>query len=358
LASTFDQDFKFIPDLRECEKDFQRLKDTKVEGHYYGSDIILAPIGLKEIFEGQARFCQLQYLHFGSGGKLDFDSFRASEMLSGVYVQAFKLFLEYTESEWPESVRDPLVNLFLLVCDVSINPSDGFPFAVTYFESFIEDASPGFRFLFLSRMIANKFPKFKSHIQNYSGSEYTDVSEELFKALLYRSPLEASREVVKWSQECPALIELRKQGESFSFSDANLPVRVVFERFINLSEDKIKTPEFFCWPGAWAAGERCSDQLLELFFKHQALFSGEVNGDIHLREFPDKEESLVQQTFNAFFIWNITYDLSRQWIVEEGRFNYFFFWLSNKYTLDEYRSWARHHFKAVYGVDPEDFNIL
>ena len=358
LCASFDPRAQHFPDPRLWAKEFKKLRDDRLTGYYYKTDIHLSPIGLKEIFEGQARFSQLQYLYFGSGEALAWQDFRELGMLSTSYVKAFEQFLKLTESEWPASVGDPLVPLFLLVCDVSINPSDGFPFNITHFESFIESTDPGIRFFFLCRLIAKIFPNFKGHIKQYSNAEYTEVSEALSEAMVCRSPVSAAHKVVCWSKECPQLIELMKQGEAFSFSQTNLPVRVVFERFIKFCEDKVKNPEFLCWPGAWAAGERCGEEFMKTFDRHQALFTSTIDGDIYPRHFPDKDERLVQSTFEAFYAWNIMYDLGRQWITEEGAFRYFFFWLSNKPGLDEYRDWAADLFRNSFGVGPNEFEVL
>ncbi len=358
LSATFDPRLEHFPDPRLWSKEFKRLRDDKFTGYYYKSDIQLSPIGLREVFEGQARFTQLQYLHFGSGGNLEWEDFRAQGMLSTLYIKAFEQFLQLTESEWPNSVSDPLVALFLLVCDVSINPSDGFPFDIIHFESFIESTDPGIRFFLLCRLIAMKFPNFKRQIKGYSKSEYIEISETLSEAMACRSPLSAAQTIVNWSTESPQLRDLIMQGETFSFSQTNLPVRVVFERFIKFCEDKVKNPEFFCWPGAWAAGERCSEHFMETFYAHEALFTSKVDDDIYPRRFPEKDERLVQSTFDAFYAWNIMYDLCRQWIIEEGEFRYFFFWLSNKIGLDEYCSWAAHLFRNSFGVLPDEFEIL
>lgn len=358
LSATFDPTLQHFPDPRVWSKEFRKLRDDKFTGYYFKSDIHLSPIGLRELFEGQARFTQLQYLYFGSGEVLEWKDFSAEGMLSDLYVKAFEQFLELTESEWPNSVGDPLVGLFLLVCDVAINPSDGFPFDIIHFESFIESTDPGIRFFFLCRLIAKKFPKFKRHIIEYSNTEYTEVTETLSEAMVCRSPLSAAHRVVDWSKQGPQLIDLIKQGETFSFAEANLPVRVVFERFIKFCEDKIQNPEFLCWPGAWAAGERCSEGFKETFNTHEALFTSKVNGDIYPRRFSEKDEHLVQSTFDTFYAWNILYDLGRQWIIEEGEFRYFFSWLSNKISLDVYRSWASDLFSDSFGVGPDNFEIL
>jgi hypothetical protein len=103
VSSTFDREFAFIPDIRRWEAGFAELRNSKAEGFYFGSPIKLPPIGVLHIFEGQARFSQIQYLHNATGGRLDWQYFKQRGMLDGVYVEAFKLFLSLTETDWPDS---------------------------------------------------------------------------------------------------------------------------------------------------------------------------------------------------------------------------------------------------------------
>jgi hypothetical protein len=115
LASSVDRDFEVIPHPKVWAEGFRDLKERRVEGHHDGSQIGLWPIGSQEIFEGQARFSQIQYLSEACGHRLDWDE-----------------FLHLTETCWPSRINDSIVSLFLLVCDLSINPGSGFPFAVAH----------------------------------------------------------------------------------------------------------------------------------------------------------------------------------------------------------------------------------
>ena len=70
LATTVDKDFHVFPDPRGWEDYVAALRSQKTKGYYHGSDVTVAPMGAREIFEGQARFVQLQYLYFASPGTL------------------------------------------------------------------------------------------------------------------------------------------------------------------------------------------------------------------------------------------------------------------------------------------------
>ncbi|MFN8701479.1 MAG: hypothetical protein ACK5X0_05090 [Rhodospirillales bacterium] len=93
LSSTFDENFEFLPDARIWDSEFPKLKKARHVGFFHGSPIVRVPVGLREIFEGQARFSQLQYLAFGTGNNLTWATLRAHGYLSGVYVNAFEEFL-------------------------------------------------------------------------------------------------------------------------------------------------------------------------------------------------------------------------------------------------------------------------
>jgi hypothetical protein len=358
MSATVDPNLNYLPDAREWGSEFRRLREKRQVNHYYGSPVHLAPIGLKEIFEGQARFAQIQYLHFGSGGALEWEDFDKAAMLSGVYIKAFQLFLELSEAEWPSSVDDPLVALFMLVCDLAINPTEGFPFDIVHFESFVDSVDPGTRFLMLCRVLAVKHPELKAAITAYTAEEYKEVVDRLSDAIVCPSPHAAAQRVCEWVDRQPAMAALMEEERSFNFLEQNLPVRVLLSRYVRFQQDKLRYPEVFCWPGAHMAGTRCSERSMQIFLEHQSLFADKADGDIYPRAFPDKEEAAVQRTFDAFYVWVSVYDLSRQWIAAPGLFEYDYFWLSSKYSKDVLEAWAKHNFSTAYGVSPDDFTVL
>jgi hypothetical protein len=362
LAASFDRDFDIFPDIRAWEKEFDILRQKKVEGYYFGSRIILPPIGAREIFEGQARFSQIQYLYFASGGVLKWSELESIGMLDGVYREAFDTFLKILGASWPTTPDHPLVGLFLLICDISINPTDGFPFNIYHFESFIISVDPGMRFLMLCQLIQNKYPNLKDSIQNYSKEEYVEVGEILCQGIICKSLYAASKKICAWASSHPGCLKLLEEDNAFKFSPENLPVRVFFARFLRFQIDKFKMPEYFCWPGVWSVGVRKGALKLEqaetLFENHSALFVDRADGIIYPRTFSDKNEHSVFETFNSFYMWNVVYDLTRQWIIQNGEFDFNFCWLTSKYSQSEMTEWASNHFEISYGVKPNFFKII
>lgn len=228
-------------------------------------------MGLWEVLEDQARLVQLQYLHFGSGGRFGWEDARDMGMLGTMYSKAFETFLHLTDSEWPAEISSPLVGLFLAVCDMTINPGEGFPLPLTSPSTFITDNDPGMRIMFLCRMIALKAPRLKNLVKEYSAEEYLEVTEQLSKLLLTPSPMAIAHAVVKWSEEQNAMISLMKEEEAFQFSPMDMPARLLLSRYIVFNRDKVRRPEFMCWPGAWMAGERAETSGKEILDRNMAL---------------------------------------------------------------------------------------
>ena len=359
LATTLDPDFQVMPDARSWSPAFAAMRSEKRNGYYWGSPVSIVPIGAHQIFEGQARFGQLQYLHFASGGKLTWDDVRSLGMLNGVYGEAFNRFLHYAELEWPPSINHPVVALFMLVCDVAINPGTGFPMPLRSFNTFIEDVDPGIRFLFLCRTIAKQRPDLAGAIRSYSRTEYGQAAEALTKPLLVDHPLVIAAEVVGWTRKSERLKALMEEHRTASYGPVNLPVHLMFAHYLAFCADKFARPEFFCWPGAWMAGDRLSDDIEALFGRHEAPFMDKADdGGIYPRLAPGKNEKAIHNAFENFYAVNVGYDLTSQWVTQPGPFSYDYRWLSSTGAVAEMKDFAARHFEKIYGVHPDTIKIL
>lgn len=360
LAAVADREFRVFQHPKEWEAPFRALRKSRQQGFYYGSPVEVWPVGAHEILEGQACFIQLQYLAFASGGRLGWQDFRDLGMLHGVYEQAFVSFLKDTGLPWPPAVDHPTVGLFLLICDMAINPGAGFPHALNWeFRSFISDVDPGVRFTTLSTMVRLKLPSVADAIREYSRQEYEQVTKDLTKVLLIDSPLEIASTCSKWAQDNGALASLMQEYKTFNYQPINLPVRVLFSHFLAFMRDKLHRPEFFCWPGAWMAGARVDEHAATLFERHQALFVDKEEGyGIFPRQHTDRDELVVHNVFEAFYAVNITYDMTNQWISHPGPFTYKYRWLADHGSHDEIKSFADRHFVSVYGAHPDNAELL
>lgn len=358
LESTFDPNCSFLPNANEWHEHFNRLEEEKVCGFYDESPIGLPPLGAEDLYEGQARFNQILFLHIRSDRTLDWLQFRQAGMLHGVYISAFEAFLKVLEEEYPTSVESPLVALYLLLIDIAINPAEGFPFNIVNYETFVDDTDPATRFIFLCRLVKESFPEFKTLIKNYSSEEYYVISTLLCDQLGLYSPAEYLSELVTWSENEDSLIELLKENEAFTYSEGNYLVRLVFGRFLSFQLDKFNNPEFFCWPGAYLEGERRTSNTDRLYKKHQAIFKENENMDIAPSMLPGIDDATLEDTSGRFYSTLTVYELCRQWALDEGKFNYNLPWISEKYSKEEANDWVKNNFINVFGVSPDDFEII
>lgn len=313
LAATVDHSFDFLPDVRKWEKEFIKLKEEEVTGYFWRSPVIMPPVGLHAIFEGQARFIQLQYLASSIAPHHTFEDFGRLGHFDGIYYEAFRVFLEMTGSVEPKKIVDPIVGLFLLVCDIALNPSVGFPRPIQNFERFFFDVHPGIRFAILCGAIHEKCPELLTAIRGYSKDEYLSVSKTLCEACGFDVPQSALEEVARWADKETGIIKLMSEYETFHFGLENQPARVLLSHHIAYSLDKLDRPEFFVWSGVWMAGSRCTEEIQSLFLRHLSLYGDKSDSDgVFPREIPGKDSKGLKGSFDTFFGNNMIYDLTRQ----------------------------------------------
>jgi hypothetical protein len=358
VSSEIDPDFSFIPNGKVWDDEFTRLTETRHEGFYHGSPLRVPPVGLHAIYEGQARFIQLQFLDGSQRSPINTEVWRDRGFLSGIYVEAFEVFLQLSESEWPLELRGPLVGIFLLICDLAINPTRGFPLDVDCFEDFIADVDVGVRFTLLCQAL-RELPHLKCAIINYSREEYVQVSAELTERAGYDHPLASLLEIATWLEREPAVQNLMEEHRTFEFEKMNLPIRVFVSHFISFSADRLRYPEFFCWPGVWKTSPASKGDRSELWLRHLSLFTdrGEKPG-VYPRRWPNRADKAVKETFDSFYGSMALYDLTRQWILQEGAFVVEYKWMFENYSQAKADAWANETFQQIYGVALSDFTIL
>jgi hypothetical protein len=359
LSATVDPTFQVIPDARRWDDEFRKLAEKRVTGYYWGSSMHVPKIGLHEIYEGQARFIQLQFLNSTFEEAPNVKDWRSMGYLSGVYVEAFEHFLSVSESVWPDKINDPLVGLFLLICDIAINPTRGLAVDIERFEDFIDDVDVGIRFLRLCQAVKH-LPQLRSYIQNYSKDEYMVVSEALTELCGLDNPLAGLEEISSWFENSKEIRELMNEYESFDYLPTNLPLRVFFSHFLSFCRDKLVRPEFFCWPGVWMVGGSASEDIMSVWLRHLSLFSdrGDKPG-IYPRSQPGRDPEVVHRTFERFYGGVVLYDLTRQWILNDGPFICNFEWLTESdHSQEDADRWANDLFRQVYGVTLPEFTII
>lgn len=356
LQAAVDPDWTQLPKADDWDNPFRLLHEQNVEGFYHNSPVRVPPIGIRAIYEGQARFAQLQFWTRVFEHRFTCAELREFGYFNDVYVEAFDWFLKLSKSEWPIYFDDPIVSLFLLVLDIAINPTRGFPLDIEEFENFIVDVDVGIRFVALSQAVG-QLPHLRTAIHDHSRDEYIEIAGKLCGATGYDHPMRALKVINDWHDKLPGLVKLMEEHRTFDFDLMNLPVRVLFSHFIAFSNDKFQRPEFFCWPGVWKTGENASSEIMRLWLRHLSLFSdrGDKPG-VYPRRWPDREDKLVHQTFERFYGNMAVHDLTRQWILFDGPFTRDYEWLAETYSQERADEWAKDSFMQVYGVKLSDFD--
>lgn len=341
-----------FPDPGRWEDEAYRVRQEQHQGYFYGSLPPIAEIGVLEIFEGQARFSQIQFLAACGGPEL-LQSYRDDGYFAPVYVNAFEEFLRLTEAAWPERYDSSLVGLFLLICDLAINPTRGFPLDIEIFENFISDVDPGARFTRLC-LAAKTSPQVLQAIVSFSAEEYVSVAVTLAELSGYDDPREGLDAVVSLLDNNSAVANLMEEHATFKFSQPNMPVRVLMAHYIAFCKDKRAHQEFFCWPGLWM-GKKSSPEVKNLFLSHLTLFQDRADTQqIFPRAIQGRDPKNLKNFVSEFYSSMITFDMALQWTLQEGPFKYDFRWLTGKSENPELMDYAKRQFKRFYGIDPDE----
>lgn len=362
LAKTCDPEFEAVPLGRAWGSGFRDLTERKVIGFYHGSPLQLAPIGGRSIFESQARFSQLQYLHAAHQKGLSWSYFRSAGMLSELYMNAFWKFLELSDLQWPETLDDPVIALFLLVCDLSINPAEALPFPIQKFDMFIDDVDPGTRFYRFARFIQKSRVDIAALAAPMTRDAYIKAADVLCKGIGVLSSRAATERIAAWPELSSGFAQVMEEAKHWDFGEGNLPVRLFASRFIALQQAKLSHPELFVWPGVVLTGRKGREPNLQalrmLYTEHEPLFVTTPEGEVRARLIAGLPESVTLHTFDAFYRWNVFYNIVRQWQVEEGPFDLEFQWLTPAESRSDVEEWADLQFRKVYGCSTRDFHLL
>lgn len=352
LSATIDRDYDFLPPTNSWLERFEKLEKDKVDGFYVDSPLHLTPMGIKAIYEGQAVFNQAQFLTGALNRDLTYTDFVNSGIFYGIYTEAFEYFIQLTTYERPENLLDSIVGLFLIVCDVAINPNNGFPLDIYDFENFIVKNDPGIRFTLLCKEISKKSEYYKGKIIDYSKEEYISLSKELAESIGCTCPYESISEVLKWDSQ-HAVKEVLKEEEQAEFSLENLPIRLIFAKFFRFQEDKLKYPNIFCWAGFHLANQSADFEIANsLYQKHHALFMDDDDGEIKATIFEGKSKDKLLESFNYFYAINIIYDLALKWVAEDGEFKLDYKWLAGE-RAKTFIPKIKENFKKQFGIDIE-----
>ena len=356
ISETLDKDFNFIPKFNDWIEKFQELESKKIEGFYPDSNYRVSPLGIKAIFEGQAIFNQIVYLKNAfAENKIIFKDFIDQGMLHGIYLEAFDLYLQIIKEDRPFFVDDALIGLFLLVCDISINPNNGFPLDIYDYENFINKNNPGLRFIKICEIISGQKGYYLESCKDLDKQSYIDLSKLLNKRLGCKCSYQTLEIFKTWANE-ESVKSLLKEEEKHVYEEINMPFRLFFAKYLRFQLDKFEQPEVFCWIGHHMS--RAKDASIKhLFDKHRALFIDAEDGEVKPVIFDGIEEKNLLATFNKFYQHTMFYELILKWISEEGNFKFDYKWLLNERNEDAIPR-IKQEFNRLFKIDIENIKIV
>jgi hypothetical protein len=355
--------------IADWESKFIRVRDARYPNFHHQSPAYLPSLGALAIFEGQARFTQLQFLHNALDGKTNLNDWRTQ--LHGVYIEAFEHFLKVLAVPWPEKANDPLVNTFLLLCDIAMNPSFGFPEGIETFAGFIEAVHAGHRFHYLCMLVARS-PQVVDALSSVNRHSYLQTMAFICGSLGWKTPLDVAAKWLHIYLEADLLSDLIKLRNNHDFTrDAqgvsmSMPVRLAASRQVSLLQDKLRMPEVFCWAGHYLGiGVRGHSEsvLTRTLNKHPAPFA-------ILNEYKDgpivylcgvdttpPDDQKAKEVIEQHFSVQMSADVMRQTIARHGDYAFNYMWDNPNIGID-LRARARRSFTNLTGRHLESINIL
>jgi hypothetical protein len=234
-----------------------------------------------------------------SGGRFGWEQAEERGMFREPYDEAFQIFLSIIGEKRPAAVDSPIVGLFLLICDIALNPTSGFPCDIDFESDFVSSSDPGMRFFNLCKAAAREKTHLADSILRFSREEYVEAGRMLTEACGYAEPLVSTQTVCNWMGLSPEIRRFAAMQQSFTFPPENYAVAFLFSHFLEFSKDKHASPELFCWPGKYLAGPKLTQKMADLFEKHGPPFVDKADG---AGIFPRLKGGLAADKLNATFL--------------------------------------------------------
>jgi len=349
-------DHKILPNVDIWFPKFTELNNKQVKGFYPDSSYPTYTLGIRAIYEGQAVFNQVLYLsNVFKENNIIFKDFVDNGLLHGIYLEAFNTYLKIIEEEQPFFIDQSLIGLFLLICDIAINPTNGFPIDIYDYENFIIKNDPGIRFINICyEVLKNKEYALKK-CKELTKETYIELSSLINNSIRCKCSYKIIEDILKWGKS-ESIKNLLREETIHKYENNHLPLRLFLAKFIRFQEDKYENPHFFCWIGYHIPNAN-SHKVMELFVKHKALFMEDEDGGIKptIQKAYDKEDSL--NTFDMFYTHIILYELILKWISEDGPFKLNYKWLFGQRN-DENISNIKKFFKNHFNIELEEVQVL
>jgi hypothetical protein len=313
-------------------------------------------IGGNEIFEGQARLTEMQYLHSLTRGRLDFSALEKLNYLRGKYGKALQEFIRISGLPWPTNSLCPSVGLYLLACDLALNPPIPYPVEMANITDIVEHCHPGIRFLSICEKISQNPSKW------FQSFRYTYEVHCEFTAALEPSPYsfsisEIAGQCVDFWMRLPDLNDIINGQIDKALELPSTPLKLLLRKHVLLMREKQKSPHLFCWYGAL---------FIEVIFRKFGFVrygpplisigqTGQIFGSPSLNE--GKANNPENILYNLLISQGMN-DLVRQWISKPGLFLYNYDWIDPREPEAFWRDALGNYLTKMYGIKPDDIYVL
>jgi len=320
LANAFDRGFAGLINPEPWMDAYRKFVADRHSG-FETDSIFEIHIGLRDLAEGQARISEIQHRDLTQRA-VSWQEVKANGWLDRAYGRAFELYLQLAHLSEPETPRDDCVNLFLLLCDIALNPAVGYAESLDPARLFVHDFHPGVRFESLCRAVAADHGILSAEFPSLEA--YEAVSGRLCGELGWKTPTETTRLLLERWERSGAGDELADQQHTRDYGSADVHRRYAIGEHRNFLDTRVQIPHFFCWP-AWSLlmfdedGDYAAN-VNQLLSWHRCPFTAQEDRGVTTVEIPRLSPTQEPQFVSDYFAILSLYDLTRQWIAKPRGF--------------------------------------
>lgn len=353
LARTLDPQCLGLPNAVDWIPYYEDFVKSQRQ-YFVPNQLVQLPLGMREILEGQARFAELQYR------SLSYRDARRQAWLGGVYTVAFDEYLKIAGLPVPDGFNDASVNLFLLLCDIALNPSSGYPDPIDPSRDSVRDLHPGIRFLRLCGEV-ERDRTIVREVEKVGYKSYVNASRRLCERLDWLDPVTVGQHCLARGAKISGWAELQQQFEMCDFGSEDVPIRFYMGKHLEFLEIKVECPHFYCWPARFLtfSDDHCHEaapfqELLSWSMPPFVTSSLTTGVDATNLTFGTKARR--SQFVNSYFATLVLYDMVRQWISNRGAFRFDYKWKGG-FTQTELESiWGQ--FEKSMGLSHTELTIF
>jgi hypothetical protein len=320
LADVFDRSFAGLVNPDPWVEAYRKFVADRHSG-FETDGVLQIRLGLRDLVEGQARISEIQHRDLTQRA-VSWQEVKANRWLKRTYGHAFERYLQLTGLAEPETPRDDSVNLFLLLCDIAMNPAAGYADTIDPTRKFVHDFHPGVRFERLCRAVFGQ--QGVLHAAFPSLAAYEAVSAKLCGELGWKKPTEVGRLVLERWDKCGLGDELATQRETRDYGSVDVHRRFLIGGHRNFLDTRVQIPHFFCWP-AWSVlmfdeDEEYAANINQVLSGYRCPFTAEEERGVTTVEIPGMAPDQQSQFVSDYFATLSLYDLTRQWISRPRQF--------------------------------------